>query len=82
MGVLRAAALLEAGTNVGRVRPAAPPERLSGEAVTVTSLVGVVRVDQTATLLQPARSGAAVFVRTSSGAVLSVEVPSSGETAP
>jgi hypothetical protein len=73
--VLRAARPLEPGTHLGRVRPAAPPEHFSGETVTIATVVGPVRVEQNGVLLQAARPGEVVFVRTASGAALPVQLP-------
>ncbi len=80
--VLRAAQALEPGTPLGRIRPPAPPGLLAGDTVTVASQVGPVRVEQDAVLLQAARAGEKVFVRTASGSTLSVEVPAGQEASP
>lgn len=80
--VLRAAEALEPGTLLGRIRPPAPPGLLAGDIVTVASQAGPVRVEQDAVLLQAARAGEKVFVRTASGSTLSVEVPAGQEASP
>ena len=80
--VLRAAQALEPGTPLGRIRTSAPPGFLAGDTVTVASQAGPVRVEQDAVLLQAARAGEKVFVRTASGSTLSVEVLAGQEASP
>lgn len=81
-GELIAAASLADGAYLGRAKPRSRPAGRKGDAVQVTSRAGPVRVDQSATLLQPALPGARAFVRTASGAVLTVSLPDSAEGHP
>lgn len=81
-GELIAAASLAEGAYLGRAKPRSRPAGGKGDAVLVTSRAGPVRVDQSATLLQPAMPGERAFVRTASGAVLTVSVPDSAEGHP
>ncbi len=55
-------------------RPVLPDIR-RGEAITISTTIGLVRVIRSAIALQPGRVGKSVFVRTQNGQILTAEVP-------
>lgn len=78
-GTVRAAEDLAEGAYLGPLTLPRPPAVRPGETVTLSSIAGPVRIDRSATALQPGRAGGRIFVRTEDGAVLAADVPERAE---
>lgn len=73
-GSVRAATALPAGAFVGRLVLPAAAEVEAGQALTVVSTVGPVRIERPVVALQPGRNGGRAFVRDGEGQVFAAPV--------
>lgn len=78
-GAVRAAQPLAGGTYIGRVNLTTPPDIEQGQALTVVSTAGPVRIERPVTALQDGRRGRRAFVRDADGQVFSVSVSAAPE---